>query len=145
MFAGIRWINWLVISLLLLGFVFYLTFKGNIQNLATRTLSETEVTMNSVGIGGIRTNLDDEGTLAHQTSYLHKEEVLSNLIEDVVNSQKNLTYDLRFDYVFVDREGKVTANEDDIRGIMYRVQYVDEDGKVQGNSERHLMLHQMKE
>lgn len=70
--------------------------------------------------------------------------MLASLKEDLVNSQKGLTYDIQLDYIFIDGYGNATSDDEQIRGIEYRVQYLDDEGKVRGTAERHLVINQMK-
>lgn len=136
--------KWFTAGSLAVIFVCYVAYSGSVQNVATRTLSETDVTMHTVGVGGIRTHLDENGSLQKDIVYIDKDEILENLIEEIANTQKNLTYDIQFDYVFVDAGGNATNIDEQIRGIQYRVQYLDKNGNIKGTAERHLTLNQLK-
>ncbi|MEG0258569.1 MAG: hypothetical protein RR595_09480 [Lysinibacillus sp.] len=136
--------KWLVVGSVTIIFVLYLVFSSSVQNITTRTLAETDVAMHTVAAGAIRTNLDTSGSLERDVVYIDKEEIVQNLIEDIAKTQKNLLYDVKFDYAFVDATGKTTTVDEKIRGIQYRMQYLDEKGVVKGTAEKHLALNQMK-
>ena len=138
-------LKWAFLPILAVVVVGYILFSSSVQNISTRTLAETEATMATVGVGAVRTNLNEKGQLDTDIRELDKEELVENLLSEIASVQKNLTYTLKVDYVFVDGKGKATKKDEDIRGIQYRVQYLDDKGEVKGTAERHLTLHQLKE
>ncbi|QNK89087.1 hypothetical protein H7992_05005 [Sporosarcina sp. resist] len=136
--------KWFMVSIVAIMFVLILLYDSSVQNIATRTTAEVDVLSDTVGAGLIRASLNEDGALEEGTTYLDKDEVVANLVADIVAAQKNLNYDVKFDYVFVDDSGSVTTDDKKIRGIQFRVQYVNDKGTIKGTAERHLTLNQLK-
>lgn len=130
-------LKWFVIFATVAVFVFFIAYRGLIQNSATTTTSEIEVLAESVSVGIIRGEVEESGD-----TFLHfdKEELVANLVSNVATAQKTLGFDVKLDYVFLDNQGNVTENDDLIRGIQFRVQYVDDKGKVKATAEKRLAL-----
>lgn len=47
------------------------------------------------------------------------------------------------EFVYLDKNGNVTKNEKDIRGIQYRLQYLNDKGEVKGTAEGRQSLHEL--
>ncbi|MFZ7947181.1 MULTISPECIES: hypothetical protein [Bacillaceae] len=130
-------LKWFVISATLAVVVFFIVYRGLIQNSATTTTSEVQVLTESVSAGIIRGEVE-EGT--DDFPHFDKDELVANLITNVSTVQKTLGFDVKLDYVFLDNQGNVTEDDNLIRGIQFRVQYVDDKGKVKATAERRLAL-----
>ncbi|RST60201.1 hypothetical protein D5F11_009085 [Siminovitchia terrae] len=129
--------KWFVISATVGVVVFFIAYRGLVQNSATTTTSEIEVLAESVSAGIIRGEVEEGGD-----GFLHfdKEELVANLVANVSTAQKTLGFDVKLDYVFLDNQGNVTEDDNLIRGIQFRVQYVDDKGEVKATAERRLAL-----
>lgn len=136
-------LRWFVPLLAFVAFIGFISYGASIQNITTRSLAETEVVLETAHIGAIRTNLNEQGQSAKDALYIDKKELVENLLAEIAATQKNLTYKLQVSYAFVDAGGKVTSIDKDIRGIQYRIRYIDEKGKVKGTAERHLTLNEL--
>ncbi len=136
-------LRWLIPPLAVVVFIGFIVYGATIQNISTRTMAETEVTLEAAHVGAIRTHLDEQGQLEQDALYLDKNELLENLLAEIATTQKNLNYKLQVSYVFVDAARNATTIDKDIRGIQYRTQYIDKDGTVKGTAERHLTLNEM--
>lgn len=106
-------------------------------------MAETEVVLETAHVGAIRTGLNEQGRSEKDALYIDKKELVENLLTEIAATQKNLTYKLQVNYAFVDAGGNVTSIDKDIRGIQYRIRYIDEKGKVKGTAERHLTLNEL--
>ncbi|WP_107942651.1 hypothetical protein [Metasolibacillus fluoroglycofenilyticus] len=138
--AYLKLLPLVVIALIFITVMHYI---GSTQNISTRTVAETDGIMEMANIGVARAEINQEGNLQNEESYFAKEELLQNLAMELAAAQKNLPYDVKVDYVFTDKKGQITENQLEIRGIHYRMQYVDEDGNVKGTAEKHLALNEL--
>lgn len=136
-------LKWFVPLLAFVAFVGYIAYGASIQNITTRTMAETEVLLETAHIGAIRTDLNERGQSEKDALYVDKKELVENLLAEIATTQKNLTYKLQVNYAFVDAGGEATTIDKDIRGIQYRIRYIDQKGKVKGTAERHLTLNEL--
>ena len=136
-------LRWFVPLLAFVAFIGFISYGASVQNITTRTLSETEVVLETAHVGAIRTGLNEQGRSEKDALYIDKKELVENLLTEIAATQKNLTYKLQVNYAFVDAGGSVTSIDKDIRGIQYRIRYIDEKGKVKGTAERHLTLNEL--
>lgn len=129
--------KWILPLVLLILFIFFITYTFGVQNKATHSTSEIEVLAETLSVGIIRGEIE-EGQ--DDFSYFDKEELVANLISKVAEVQNKHKYDIVLDYVFLDREGETTVVDEEIRGLQFRIQYKDQGGKVRGTAERRLAL-----
>lgn len=129
--------KWLVVGLLAFIVIVVIAYNSAVQNATVRTTSEVDLLAETVSVGILRGEVE-EGT----DDFIHfdKEELVANLVANVAAAQKNHKYDIELEYVFLDTDGNVTEQEENIRGIQFRVQLKDESGKVRGTAERRLAL-----
>lgn len=130
-------LKWFVISATLAVVLFFIAYRGLVQNSATTTTSEVEVLAESVSAGIIRGEVEEEND---DFPHFDKDELVANLITNVSTVQKTLGFDVKLDYVFLDNQGNVTDDDNLIRGIQFRVQYLSDKGKVMATAERRLAL-----
>lgn len=138
--AFLKLLPMIVIALIFITVVAYISAT---QNIATRTVVETDDVMEMVNVGAARAEISKNGTLQQETAYFAQEELLQNLAMELASVQKGLPYDVQVDYVFTDENRQITENQAAIRGIHYRMQFIDEEGNVKGTSEKHLALNEL--
>ncbi|MCT6922806.1 hypothetical protein [Metasolibacillus sp.] len=123
-------------------FVTAVIYFGSTQRLTVRTITETDNIIENVNVGVLRAETTQDGTLQEE-AYIVQEELRQNLIMEIASVQKNMPYDVKVDYVFTDAAGQATKEQTAIRGIYYRMQYVDKNGNIKGSAEKHLMLNEL--
>lgn len=132
--------KWTVISLFVVIIVLGIVYAATTQNVATRTTAEIEVLADTLSVGVIRGEIDEDGVIEEQ--HFNKDELVANLVAGVVAVQKESTYDIKLDYLFYDKEDNITEEQDDIRSLQFRVQYVNKDGDIRGTAERRIEINQ---
>lgn len=128
--------RWLVPILLIMVFVFFVSYRGLVQNTATRSTAEVEALNEVIETGTVRGEFDDRA----QQPHFDKDELIANVIAHVVTSQKAHGFDVNVDYVFLDAVGKITTDDSKIRGIQFRIEYW-KDGERKATSEKRISLH----
>lgn len=111
------------------------------QNITLRTTAEVDVLADTLSVGIIRAELDDDGIVDEK--FFNKDELIANLTAKVVSVQKTHPYNIKLDYLFFDKDGEITNNDREIKSVQFRVQYVDKKGKVRGTAERRLAIDQL--
>lgn len=134
-------VKWLLGSVAVIVLVLSVAYASSMQNQTTRTTADIDVLADTVSAGVLRAKTDEEGET--KGSYVDKDELIANLTAEVVSVQKTHPYDITLDYLFLDRNGKVTKEESSITGIQFRVQYVNKEGEVKGTAERRLSINQL--
>lgn len=136
-------IKWIIPSVLFVALILGIAYASSIQNINTNTINEVEVLGDTLNLGLIRSEIDEDGNVDEQ--FFDKEELVSNLIAKITTVQKKHPYDIQLDYVFFDVDGNVTDVDEDIRSVQFRVQYLNEDGKVKATAEKHLVINKYTE
>lgn len=131
--------KWFAFSFLAIFIVLGISYASSVQNIATRTSSEIDVLSDIEKVGVIRNELDEN----NQIEYVDVEELFARFLIEVASVQKNLNYDIKVEFVYLDKNGNVTKNEKDIRGIQYRLQYLNDKGEVKGTAEGRQSLHEL--
>lgn len=130
--------KWFAFSFLAIFIVLGISYASSVQNIATRTSSEIDVLSDIEKVGVIRNELDE-----NNIEYFDVEELFARFLIEVASVQKNLNYDIKVEFVYLDKNGNVTKNEKDIRGIQYRLQYLNDKGEVKGTAEGRQSLHEL--
>lgn len=128
--------KWLFSFLLIITLVLVIAYSSATQNIATRTTSEVEILAETLSVGLIRSEIDEGDDIP----FFDKDEIITNLVSHVSDVQKNHKYDIQLDYVFLDKDGDITENDDDIRGLQFRVSFIDDAGEVRGEAEKRLTI-----
>lgn len=128
-------LKWLIIFLLGAFFVLFVGYRATMQNMDVRTTSEVELLAENMRLGLIRSEIKQSND---GYPYIDKEEIVANLVSHVTEAQKNHGYNIDLQYVFLDKNGYVTENEAEIRGIQFAVRYIGKDGKVKASAEKRL-------
>lgn len=130
--------RWLVPILLVMVFVFFVSYRGLVQNTATRSTAEVTTLNEIIETGIVR---GDFVVRAHR-EYYAKEELVTNMMKHIATSQKSHGFDVNVYYVFLDGTGAITTDEKQVRGIQFRAEYFKE-GKRKATSEKRLALHEL--
>lgn len=134
-------LKWLASGMLVILLIVAIGWASSVQNVNTSSIAEINSLADTLSVGSVRTEIDDEGKVDAVAVFFDKEELIAHLTAKVVEVQKSHDYDIKLDYVFFDKDKKVTDREDDIRSVQFRVQYLDKQGEVKSNAERHLAVH----
>lgn len=135
--------RWVIPSLLVIVLIVVIAYASSVQNINSNTTKEVEVLADTISVGLIRSEIDEDGRV--DGKFFDKEELIANLTANITKVQKNHEYDIHVDYVFFDNDGEVTQKDEDIRSVQFRVKYVDKNGKVKANAEKHLAINQLRE
>lgn len=134
-------VKWIAFSILTIFVVLGIAYASSVQNITTRSAAEMDILSDIEKVGVIRNELDDKSN--EQIEYIDVEELFARFLTEVVSVQKNLNYDIKLDFVYLDKDGNVTKNEKEIRGIQYRLQYLNDKGEVKGTAEGRQSLHEL--
>ncbi|TES47182.1 hypothetical protein E2L07_19255 [Halalkalibacterium halodurans] len=95
-------------------------------------MTEIETTLKTANVGDLR---DNQNNIS-----ISKKDVVANLITEIVNTQKDHGKDLRIQYVFLDVNESITEIEKEITSVQFKVEILDEKGRVASTVERRLGL-----
>lgn len=137
-------LKWTLVSLMVVMLLLVTAYASSVQNVTVRTTAEAEALLDTISVGTIRSTLNEKGEMKEEKAYVDTDELIANVTANVVQAQKTHPYDIQLDYVFLDKDGNVTKNENKVTSIQFRVQLVD-NGEVKGTAERRLSLNQLKE
>ncbi|MEC1177275.1 hypothetical protein P9B03_02160 [Metasolibacillus meyeri] len=118
-------------------------YFGSTQNMTVRTITETDNIIENTNVGVLRAEITQDGTFQNEEVYIVPEELHQNLLMEIASVQKNMPYDVKVNYVFTDAAGQATKEQSAIRGIYYRMQYIDKSGQIKGSAEKHLTLNEL--
>lgn len=97
-----------------------------------RTSREVIGTEASINLGNARLDKD--------TVNFSKEEIIDNLLIDIALKQKNSKDEIKFEYVFLDKNGSETTDNNKICSIQYKVTLVDDENKEVSSSVQRISL-----
>ncbi|MEK5504088.1 hypothetical protein [Bacillus sp. FSL M8-0168] len=122
-------VKWTIVSVFLIAFLClgafgYLKHESNV-----RTVQEVKLALASSNIGNARDG--DEPSLS--------KDAVSNLITEVVESEKNNGNDIRIKYVFLDKENNLTTNPENANSIQFKIELLNKN-KVVSTSVSRLVL-----
>ena len=137
-------LKWILPPIFVVLLVISIGYASSQQNITTNTTSEVDVLAESVSVGMIRGNLNEQGSTNQNVEYVNKDQLVSNLVANVEKVQKQHNYDIKLTYAFLDKNNNVANDENVIRGIEFRLQLVDpKTNKVKGTAARRLSLNQL--
>lgn len=132
-------LKWLPLLLISLGLIIYAAYYFMAQNTTVRTTSEVDFIMQATNVGEVRSHVEDDSGL-DQVQFFNKDEVIANLIANVVDKKIAEGYEVKISYAFTDKNDKVTNVEDEITGVYFIVNYLDENKKVISTAEKRIAL-----
>lgn len=101
------------------------------QDTNTTSIQQVQNILATAEYGNMRANGDTS---------LNKKETVANLVSSIVENQKKHGQNVKIDYVFLDKDSKVTENEDDIKSVQFRIQLVDDKGDLKSQAVQRISL-----
>lgn len=74
---------------------------------------------------------------------MNKEALETNLLLHIAEEQKNHEHDTKISYVFLDKNGNVTSDLDDIESVQYQVELLNKNGEVISISRERIEIHSL--
>lgn len=126
------WIKYFVIGLLFVAAIIWASNIGVRHSTNVAAVQEVQIGIESALVGKIRENATN--------AFEGKKALVANLLLEVAKAHKEQGKDIQVDYVFLDKNGNVTSNEDDIQSVQFQIQILDDDGKVLSSSTQRISL-----
>lgn len=125
------WLKYTSIGLIFFVAIFWISNIGIRHSSNVASVQEVQVGTESAQVGQMRNNA---------TNAFDKEALVANLLLEVTKSQKEQGKDIKVDYVFLNENGNITTRDNDIKSVQFRVQIIDDDGKVLSTSTQRMSL-----
>ncbi|MDF2558074.1 MAG: hypothetical protein K0R71_1902 [Bacillales bacterium] len=125
------WFKFLYVFCAIGLLIFYSNKLFSQQKMNNDTIQNVQVALKTLNIGDVRNGG------SHSIS---KQDVVNELILEIVKVQKNHGKDIRISYVFLNRDNKSTENENEIVGIQFKVELLNNKGEVESISEQRQIL-----
>lgn len=74
---------------------------------------------------------------------MNKEALEANLLLHIAEEQKNHEHGTKISYVFLDKNGNVTSDLDDIESVQYQVELLNKNGEVISISRERIEIHSL--
>ena len=107
------WIKYFFIALLFFSVIWIVTLVSIKHQANVTSTQSMYLNLSSINVGEARDSLK---------SNMNKDILEANLLLKIAETQKKHDYDTSISYVFLDEEGNITTDEDDIRSVQYRVE-----------------------
>jgi hypothetical protein len=101
------------------------------QSANVTSTQEVQLALNSAQLGSIRESA---------TNAVDKKALVANLVLEVIKAQKEQGKDIKIDYVFLDKNGKVTEVENQIESVQFKVSLLNDEKKVISSSTQRISL-----
>ncbi|GLI90687.1 hypothetical protein ACFVL4_13640 [Bacillus subtilis] len=126
MSAPFKWtiVGVFIVLVVIVGAIGFSRHDANV-----RTLQEVQFALESSNIGAARDG--NELTLSS--------DAVTNMIAEVIKTQKNNGNDIRVNYAFLNKDNEITSNPESANSIQFQIQLL-KDKKVVSTSESRLVL-----
>ncbi|MHA4964891.1 hypothetical protein [Bacillus subtilis] len=126
MSAPFKWtiVGVFIVLVVIVGAIGFSRHDANV-----RTLQEVQFALESSNIGAARDG--NELTLSS--------DAVTNMIVEVIKTQKNNGNDIRVNYAFLNKDNEITSNPESANSIQFQIQLL-KDKKVVSTSESRLVL-----
>ncbi|MEK5394079.1 hypothetical protein NSQ59_27645 [Margalitia sp. FSL K6-0131] len=128
----ISWLKYLIIAFVFTGLAAVLFYFSTQQNSNIRATQEVKSALKSSVVGSLRQNYDDVN--------INKKDVMSNLILDIVKTQKEHGKAIKIDYVFLNPSGSPTELDSEISSIQFRIELLNSKNEVVSKSVQRITL-----
>lgn len=115
------WLKYTVIGIIFAVALIWVSNIGIRHATNVTAIQEVNVGADSAQIGKMRESA---------TNSFDKKALVANLLLEVTNTHKEQGKDIKVDYVFLDKDGNITENEENIESVQFKIQILDDDGKV---------------
>lgn len=92
---------------------------------------DVDLDLASVNVGEARETL---------STTLDKETIVSNLLLKISESHTNHKHDTSVSFAFLDENGNVTEDEEEIKSVQFKVELLNKDGQVQSVSRERIEI-----
>ncbi|MGR0121725.1 hypothetical protein [Bacillus halotolerans] len=121
--------KWTIVGVFILLVVIVGAIGFSRHNSNVRTLQEVQFALESSNIGAARDG--NELTLSS--------DAVTNMIAEIIKTQKNNGNDIKVNYAFLNKENEITLNPESANSIQFQIQLL-KDKKVVSTSESRLVL-----
>ncbi|MEC3664926.1 MULTISPECIES: hypothetical protein [Bacillus subtilis group] len=121
--------KWTIVGVFIVLVVIVGAIGFSRHNANVRTLQEVQFALESSNIGAARDG--NELTLSS--------DAVTNMIAEVIKTQKNNGNDIRVNYAFLNKDNEITSNPESANSIQFQIQLL-KDKKVVSTSESRLVL-----
>lgn len=131
-----NWIKYFAIMIVFLIVIIvagYVSFKHQLNVTSTQNVG---LGLSTLNVGEARESL---------SSTMNREALEANLLLHIAEEQKEHNYDTRISYVFLDNEGNITSELDDVKSVQYQVELLGENGKTISTTRERIEVHSLLE
>lgn len=115
------WLKYTVIGIIFVAALIWVSNIGIRHATNITAIQEVNVGADSAQIGEMRESA---------TNSFDKKALVANLLLEVTNTHKEQGKDIKVDYVFLDKNGNITEDEENIESVQFKIQILDDNGKV---------------
>lgn len=128
------WIKYFLIISFIVGALVFAIFAGLKHQANVSSTQDVDIGLKASNVGLIR---EDMSTL------INRDEAVAETFAEIASNQKNYEGDTLVEYVFLDKDGNPTDDEEKINSIQFKVQLVNKKGKVESTSIERVELHKL--
>lgn len=127
-----NWIKYMIIIILIVVATVFLSYQTTRHHANIASTQEVQaVALQSIDLGFARVLGENR---------LNKKAIITNLILSIAEKHKGQGQNIEIDYVFFDKDGNVTENENLINSVQFKVKIIDKNGKIVSSSTERLVL-----
>lgn len=127
----VSWIKYTIIGLIFVVAILWVSNIGIRHATNVSAIQEVKIGTESAKVGEMRNSA---------TNVLDKEALVANLLLEVTKAHKEQGKDIKVDYVFLDKNGNETEDENEIKSIQFKISILDDDGSVLSTSTQRTSL-----
>lgn len=127
------WFKYLIFAVFLVAVIIASGYFNNQQNASIAAIQDVNTTLQSSVTGNMR---------AMEKGKLSKKEIAAGLIREVIESQKSNSKDLKVEYVFLDKNGAKTLNDEEIDSVQIHIATLNDKGEEETSAVQRISLKQ---
>lgn len=111
------------------GIYFYAVSTNAESELEGERTIEMGLLENSINVGLLQYSMNENGDLIEPIAVFDVDELSANLLATIaenVQEETDVSFDTQIDFVYLDEEGNVTKNENEVRGIAFKLRLLND-------------------
>lgn len=125
------WIKYVVIGIIFVAAVVVVSTFSIRHSTNIASTQEVQLSMKSSETGTIRETA---------TNAIDKEALVANLILETVKAHKKQGKDIRIDYVYLDNDGNITNEDQEIKSVQFKLNLLNDNKEVVSSSTQRVAL-----
>lgn len=128
----INWLKYTIIGILIVLVMLFIVIVSTKHQTNITGTQTVDPALKSSEVGSTR-NSDNRVSMT-------KKSIISNLVSDIAKEHNQQDKDIEVEYVFYDKNGNITNNENNVASVQFEVFLIGKNDRVESVSRQHIIL-----